>query len=95
MNYQKCTLTRRGGDVSPYSYTLALFRLKGIWSVKSWTLISFGLNDVEWFRLGCIWKANSSDLNQRCYELGSRIILFWIVDLEPKGIKVAEHYVAV
>ena len=62
---------------------------------KSWKFISLGLNDDQGFRLGCIWKANSSDLNQGCYELGSRIILFWIVDLEPEGIKVAEHYVAV
>ena len=95
LNYWRCYLTYRGG--------LCFFRLlchstifwKGIWPTKSWKFISLGLNDDQGFRLGCIWKENSSDLNQRCYELGSRIILFWIVDLEPEGIKVAEHYVAV
>ena len=90
MNYQKCPVPRRGEDVSPYSYILALFSLKGIWSVKSWTLISFGLNDVEWFRLGCISEARRSEPDQRCHELGSRVIVCWVDDLEAESIKVAE-----
>ena len=95
LNYWRCYLTHRGGLCFFRLLCHSTIFLKGIWPTKSWNFISLGLNDDQGFGLGCIWKTNSLDLNQRCYELGSRIILFWIVDLEPEGIKVAEHYVAV
>ena len=51
---------------------------------------SFGLNDVEWFRLGRISEARRSEPDQRCHELGSRVIVCWVDDLEAESIKVAE-----
>ena len=58
--------------------------------MKSWKFISLGLNDDQGFRLGCISEARRSEPDQRCHELGSRVIVCWVDDLEAESIKVAE-----